>query len=39
MLDLHQMRDAGEEIYQLPVSDEEMKEVVESVYSELPEVE
>ena len=39
MLDLKSMRDAGEEIYNIPVSDEEMKNVVESVYGELPEVE
>lgn len=39
MLDLKSMQEAGEEIYNLPVSDEEMKRVVESVYGELPEVE
>lgn len=39
MLDLKSMQDAGEEIYNIPVSDEEMKSVVESVYGELPEVE
>lgn len=39
MLDLKSMQDAGEEIYNIPVSDEEMKNVVESVYGELPEVE
>ena len=32
-------QEAGEEIYNIPVSDEEMKSVVESVYGELPEVE
>lgn len=39
MLDLKSMQEAGEEIYNIPVSDEEMKNVVESVYGELPEVE
>jgi hypothetical protein len=39
MLDLKSMQEAGEEIYNLPASDEEMKSVVESVYRELPEVE
>ena len=39
MLDLKSMQEAGEEIYNLPASDEEMKSVVESVYGELPEVE
>jgi len=39
MLDLESMQEAGEEIYNIPVSDEEMKSVVESVYGELPEVE
>ena len=39
MLDLKSMQDAGEEIYNISVSDEEMKNVVESVYGELPEVE
>lgn len=29
MLDLKSMQDAGEEIYNIPVSDEEMKSVVE----------
>ncbi len=38
MLDLKAMQQAGEEIYNLPVSNEEMKNVVESVYEELPEV-
>jgi len=31
------MQEAGEEIYNIPVSDEVMKNVVESVYGELPE--
>ena len=39
MLDLKSMQEAGEEIYNIPVSDEEMKNVVESIYGELPEVE
>ncbi len=39
MLDLKAMQEAGEEIYNIPVSDEEMKSAVESVYGELPEVE
>jgi hypothetical protein len=38
MLDLKSMQEAGEEIYNIPVSEEEMKSVVESVYGELPEV-
>ncbi len=38
-LDLKSMQEAGEEFYNIPVSDEEMKNVVESVYGELPEVE
>jgi hypothetical protein len=38
MLDLKSMQEAGEEMYNIPVSDEEMKNVVESVYGELPEV-
>lgn len=38
MLDLKTMQNTGEEIYNLPVSNEEMKRVVESVYEELPEV-
>ena len=29
MLDLKSMQEAGEEIYNIPVSDEEMKNVVE----------
>lgn len=39
MLDLKSMQEVGEEIYNIPVSDEEMKNVVESVYGELSEVE
>ena len=39
MLDLKSMQEAGEEIYNVPVSDEEMKNVEESVYGEFPEVE
>lgn len=39
MFDLKAMQEAGEEIYNTPASDEEMKSVVESVYGELPEVE
>ena len=39
MLNLKSMQEAGEEIYNLPASDAEMKNVVESVYEELPEVE
>jgi hypothetical protein len=39
ILDLKAMQEAGEEIYNISVSDEEMKNVVESVYGELPEVE
>jgi hypothetical protein len=39
MLDLKSMQETDEEIYNLPASDEEMKNVVESVYGELPEVE
>lgn len=39
MRDLKSMQEAGEEIFNIPVSDEEMKSIVESVYGELPEVE
>jgi hypothetical protein len=39
ILNLKDMQKAGEEIYYLPVSDEEMKNVVNSVDHELPEVE
>ena len=39
ILDLKSMQEVGGEIYNIPVSDEEMKNVVESVYGELPEVE
>jgi len=38
MLDLKSMQEGGDEIYNIPVSGEEMKSVVESVYGELPEV-
>lgn len=38
MLDLKKMQEQGEEIVNLPVSDEEMKKVVESVYDGLPEL-
>jgi hypothetical protein len=37
ILDLKKMQEQGEEIVNLPVSDEEMKKVVESVYGNLPE--
>jgi hypothetical protein len=37
ILDLKKMQEQGEEIVNLPVSDEEMKKVVESVYGSLPE--
>ena len=36
VLDLKEMRQQGEAIYNVPVSDEEMKKVVESVYWSLP---
>jgi len=39
MLNLEQMQKDGEEIYYLPVSNEEMTDVVNSVGHELPEVE
>jgi len=39
MLDLKSMQEAGEEICNIPVSDEEMRNVVKLVYGELPEVE
>lgn len=39
VLNLNEMQKAGEEIYYVPVSDEEMKNVVNSVDRELPEVE
>jgi hypothetical protein len=38
ILDLKQMQQQGEEIVHLPISDEEMTKVVESVYGSLPEV-
>jgi hypothetical protein len=37
VMDLKQMQEQGEEIYNLPVSDEEMKKIVETVYDSLPE--
>jgi hypothetical protein len=37
ILDLKTMQEQGEEIVNLPVSDEEMKKIVESVYDSLPE--
>jgi len=37
ILDLKKMQEQGEEIVNLPVPDEEMKKVVESVYGNLPE--
>lgn len=37
VLDLKKMQEQGEEIVNLPVSDEEMKKVVDSVYGSLPE--
>ncbi|MHB8845295.1 MAG: hypothetical protein ACYC7L_11190 [Nitrospirota bacterium] len=37
VVDLKQMQEQGEVIYNLPVSDQEMKRVVESVYDSLPE--
>jgi hypothetical protein len=39
MINLKSLQEAGEEIYNISVSDEEMKNVVESVYGELPEAE
>jgi len=38
VVELKKMQEAGEEIYYLPVSDGEMKEVVNSVYDNLPEL-
>ncbi len=37
VLDLKKMQNSGEEIYNLPVSDEEAKKVVQSTYQSLPE--
>lgn len=37
VVDLKKLREQGEELYYIPVSDEEMKKVVESVYDNLPE--
>ncbi|MBU1168756.1 MAG: hypothetical protein KKD44_04240 [Proteobacteria bacterium] len=38
VLDLNAMNQAGEEIYNLPVSDSEMKQVVSSTYQNLPQL-
>jgi hypothetical protein len=38
VVDLKKMQSSGEEIKYLPVSDEEMKKVVNSVYENLPEI-
>lgn len=38
VLDLKKMQEAGEDIHYLPVSDEEMKSVIESIPHDLPEV-
>jgi hypothetical protein len=38
VVDLKKMQESGEEIYYLPVSDEEMTDVVDSVYDNLPEI-
>ncbi|MDA8421879.1 MAG: hypothetical protein M0Z89_00915 [Nitrospiraceae bacterium] len=38
VVDLRKMQESGEEIYYLPVSDGEMKDVVDSVYDNLPEM-
>ncbi len=38
VVDLKKMQETGEDIYYLPVSDEEMKKVVDSVYENLPEI-
>ena len=38
VVDLKKMQDSGEEIIYLPVSDQEMKKVVDSVYDNLPEI-
>jgi len=38
VVDLEKARESGEEIYYLPVSDGEMKETVDSVYDNLPEL-
>jgi len=37
VVDLKKMQQQGEDIYNLPVTDEEMKKIVESVYDSLPE--
>lgn len=38
VLDLEALQESGEEIYYLPVSDEKMKNVVDSIYENLPEI-
>ncbi len=38
VVDLKEMQKSGEDIYNLPVTNEEMKDVVQSVYDDLPEV-
>jgi len=38
VVNLKKMQESGEEIYYLPVSDEEMTDVVNSVYDNLPEI-
>ena len=38
VVDLKKMQESGEDIYYLPVSDAEMKDVVDSVYDNLPEM-
>jgi hypothetical protein len=38
VVDLRKMHESGEEIYYLPVTDEEMRKVVNSVYDNLPEI-
>jgi hypothetical protein len=37
-VDLKKLQKAGEEIEYIPVSDEEMKKVVDSIYGNLPEM-
>jgi hypothetical protein len=37
VVDLEKLRQQGEEIYNIPLSDEEMKKIVDSVYENLPE--
>ena len=38
ILDMKKIQEAGEEIYYIPVSDDEMKKVVNSAYENLPEL-